>query len=226
VRHRARTLLAVVPGWVSIVLVIAAGAWVKWAADAIAPHNSVSSRLAKPRLPISSLPRLPVMQLEFVRGAEDGRAILQVGTDAEEKNVAAVKTGNDLDTRHLIPRYAVLLVLLSLLIAQGSKSIGDLVFLAALLATAVIASADLLENSGIARILAAPADDDMTDRAAVMVSAAAFVKWTLLGLLLIYLGVVAWLGQSWRRWLMPVLFAVGLLLLAIVGRHAVERFLT
>ena len=205
-------------------LVIAAVAWVKSAADAIAPHNSVSSRLAKPRLPISSLPRLPVMQLEFVRGAEDGRAILQVGTDAEEKNVAAVKTGNDLDTRHLIPALRRAVGPPVAAHPQGSKSIGDLVFLAALLATAVIASADLLENSGIARILAAPADDDMTDRAAVLVSAAAFVKWTLLGLLLIYLGVVAWLGQSWRRWLMPVLFAVGLLLLAIVGRHAVERF--
>jgi hypothetical protein len=211
---------------VSIALVVAAGVWVGDAASAIGPHNRMPSRLEKPPLPIASLPRRPVMQLEFVRGPEDVRAILQVGSASQAKNIEHLRTGNDLDTRHLIPRYAILLIVLSLLVAQGSKTIGDLVFLGGVVAAVLIAGADLVENSGIERILNSPEVDRVTAQASLVVSAAAFVKWTLLGLLSIYLGVVVALSQTWRRWLTPVLFAGGVLVLAIIGRHAVERFLT
>jgi hypothetical protein len=225
-RSRARRLLTVIPEWLSIVLLIAAAIWFGFAGKAIDEHNKMSSRLAEPPLPISSLLPRPVMQLEFVRGAEDVRSILQLETGSRQKNVDDLRAGNDLDTRHLIPRYAIVLFVLTLLVSQGSKSIGDLVFLGGVVMVVLIAGADLLENTGIGWILESPAEDGVTGPASTMVSTAAFAKWVLLGLLLIFLGAVASLSRTWRRWLTPVLFATGLLLLAIVGRHAVERFLT
>jgi hypothetical protein len=225
-RIQARTLLTVVPTWLSVVCLIAAAAWFYSAAKTIAAHNKMSSRLEKPALPIDSLPRRPVMQLEFVRGANDVRSILQVDSAAQSQNVADVRAGNDYDTRHLILRYAILLIVLTLLVSQGSKTIGDLVFLSGVVMVLLIAAADFWENVGIARILDSPANDAVTGAASTLVSSAAFVKWVLLALLLIYLGVIASLSRTWRRWLTPVLFIAGVLLLAIVSRHSVERFLT
>ena len=224
--RRRATRLKSVPVWVSLVLLIATGTWVAYAGKAIEPHNQMRSRLEKPPLPIRSVLSRPVMQLEFVRGAEDVRAILQVGSTAEQHNIDDVRRGNELDTKYLIPGYAAFLIVLGLFVAQGSRSSGALVFLAAVATTVVIAGADIVENNAIESVLDALKDDAAAAAAAATVSTAAFVKWTLLGLLLIFLGVAASLSETRRHLLTPFLFLGGMLFLAIVGRHAVERFLT
>jgi hypothetical protein len=215
-----------VPVLVSLALVLVTATWCVFAILKIGPLNAMESRTKGAPLPIASLPTRPVMQLEFVRGAQDVKAILEVGSTNQSRNVEDVRSGNDLDSTRLIPGYMMLLIALSLLIAQGSRNVGDLLFLVGITMAMLIAGADLIENYGIGRILDAPGDAALTDRMARLVSTAAFVKWTLLGLILIYLGVVASLPQTWRRWLSPVLLGLGIVLLATIGRHAVERFLT
>lgn len=224
-RYRPRTERRL-PPVVPIVCVIATVAWCAYATSAIAPFNAMPSRTGNVRLPISSLPMLPVMQLEFARGAEDVKAILEVGRASESKNVNDVREGNELDSWYLIPGYTLLLIALSLLVAQDGRHVSVGLFMIGVTVALAIAAADFTENYGIGQILDAPADAVLANQTAPLVSAAAFVKWTLLGLLLIYLAVVASLPQNWRRWLSPVLLIAGILLLAVVGRHAVDRFLT
>jgi hypothetical protein len=56
------------------------------------------------------------------------------------------------------------------------------------------------------------------------VAQSAFIKWVLIGIFFLGLGVAAYLQQTWRRFLAPVLLLVGVWVLAPVWRHVVDRW--
>jgi hypothetical protein len=176
------------------------------------------------RLPIESLPRKPVLQLEFARGSADVETILEVGRDTQARNVADVRRGNELDTWRLIPSYTLLFMLIALLIGQGSQRIGMRVFLVGAVVALIIAGFNWRENAGISRLLDSPADQSVTSEAAARVAQSAFIKWVLIGIFFLGLGVAAYLQQTWRRFLAPVLLLVGVWVLAPVWRHVVDRW--
>lgn len=197
--------------------------WLTLAVGAsIEPFNEMPKRTT--RLPIESLPRKPVLQLEFARGSADVETILEVGRETQARNVSDVRRGNELDTWRLIPSYTLLFILLSLLVGQGSQRIGLRVFLAGAAVALIIAGFDWRENSGITRLLDSPADPSITSEAAARVAHSAFFKWVLIGFFFIALGVAAYLQQTWRRFLAPVLFLAGVWVLAPIWRHAVDRW--
>ena len=192
----------------------------------IAPYNQLKDTGRKPVLPIQSLPQRPVMQLAFARHQADVNAVLDVGHDPDKLKIKAIETGNWLDSVALVPGYTLLLVALTLLIARGSRYIGAGLFHAGVVFATTIALADLAENYGIMRVLIATGNAESVSAWVIrLMGASAALKWLLLGLLGIGLGVVASLQeQRWRRWLSLLLLATGLLTLAPIWRHAVDRF--
>lgn len=190
--------------------------------SSIEPFNTMPARTT--RLPIDSLPQKPILQLEFARGSADVEAILEVGRDTQARNVSDARRGNELDSWRLIPSYTLLFILLTLLIAQGSQRIGRQVLVVGLAVALIIAGFDWRENAGITQLLDSPADPSITSEAAARVAQSALIKWVLIGFFFIGLGVAAFLQQTWRRFLMPVLFLAGIWVLAPVWRHLVDRW--
>jgi hypothetical protein len=208
--------------WAVPVAVLAAIWLTSVVASSIEPFNKMSARTT--RLPIDSLPRKPVLQLEFARGSADVETILEVGRDTQARNVSDVRKGNELDSWRLIPSYTLLFILLTLLIAQGTQRIGLRMFLVGVAVAVIIAGFDWRENSGITQLLDSPANASITSEAAARVAQSAFIKWVLIGTFFLALGVAAYLQQTWRRFLGSVLFLAGIWVLAPIWRHAVDRW--
>jgi hypothetical protein len=208
--------------WAVPVAVLAAIWLTSVVASSIEPFNRMSARTT--RLPIDSLPRKPVLQLEFARGSADVETILEVGRDTQARNVSDVRKGNELDSWRLIPSYTLLFILLTLLVAQGTKRIGLRMFLVGVAVAVIIAGFDWRENSGITQLLNSPANASITSEAAARVAQSAFIKWVLIGTFFLALGVAAYLQQTWRRFLGSVLFLAGIWVLAPIWRHAVDRW--
>jgi hypothetical protein len=207
----------------AVVVAVPLAIWLTFAVGAsIEPYNEMRARTT--RLPIESLPRKPVLQLEFARGSADVEAILEVGRGTQAQNVSDVRRGNELDSWRLIPSYTLLFVLISLLIGQGSERIGVRVFLVGAVVSLIIAGFDWRENAGISQLLDSPSDQSITSEAAARVAQSAFIKWVLIGIFFLGLGVAAYLQQTWRRFLAPVLLLVGVWVLAPVWRHVVDRW--
>jgi multisubunit Na+/H+ antiporter MnhG subunit len=137
--------------------------------------------------------------------------------------VTELRAGNWLDTWLLIPGYIVLFVTLVLLIAHGMPNAATAIVRVGLAITAVVVLADLIENYHLERIVSSLHDPEMVNRALAVTTPAAFIKWGGLGTLLVGLGAAAALQDNWRRRLTFVLLAVGILMLAPILRHAVDR---
>jgi hypothetical protein len=218
--------LRAVPDAVVVTAVLVATVWVVVGTRIITPYNQMEGLGRVTALPIQSLPARPVMHLTFARSQADVSAVLDVGNDREQLKIKAVDTGNWLDSVALVPGYTLLLIALTLLIARGSRYIGPGLFQAGVVFAISIALADLAENYGIMRVLSATGDAEPVSAWVLrLMVASAALKWMLLGLVGIGLGVVASLQeQTWRRRLSLLLLATGLLTLAPIWRHAVDRF--
>ena len=212
-----------IPEAAVVTTVVIALVWVMAVAIvAIGPHNEMPARTTKV-LPIPSLPQRPVMQLAFARNQTDIDAVLETTKASKTANIEDVRTGNTRDSLFLVPGYTVLLIALTLLIARGSDDEAWWLFRAGVVLVIVLACADLTENFGIARVLtSAEKNEDAVTWVRALMVASAFVKWTVLGLIGVGLGMVTSLQQqTQRRWLTAPLLIAGVWMLATVGRHVV-----
>jgi hypothetical protein len=223
--HSAPSLsLHAAPDAAITTMIVVTAVWVAVAVVWIAPHSQMKGITRTSSLPMATLPEQPVVQLAFARHQDDINTVLLAGEDGHQQAVAHIAAGNLLDTMVLVPGYTLLLIALSLLIARASGPAAMTVFGAGLLLATALAIADLTENYGIATALSAVQHGQvMTDAARRIMVAAAFVKWTLMALIGIGLGVAAALHhRTWgRRYVAPVLLAVSMVMLARVARHGV-----
>ena len=146
------------------------------------PNNQLVCRDTSP-LPIPHLVGGPVVQLELARSEDDIRSVLMAG-DTEE-NVKDARQGNRYETFLFIPGYTALFLVLARLIDRRRFAI-------AACAICLAAVSDWVENAGIERTLThiestgqpQPGDANAISRPSI-------VKWSLLSVILLGLGVTA-----------------------------------
>jgi hypothetical protein len=145
--------------------------------------------------------------MELARSQADLRYILLKGD--VESNVRDARAGNILDTFLFIPTYTMALLVMGLLVARGSARSGRELFWIVIVVVTVIAVADWTENAGIERTLRhieieqGPRLDD-----ASYISYPSMVKWTLIGIVFVVLGVAAMLQSSGETRLFAVVLLV------------------
>ena len=155
----------------------------------LGPKNSLKGRRGAP-LPIRSLGKSPVLQLELARNEQDLRDILLVGD--VEANFADARAGNRIDTWLFIPLYAGSLLLTGNLLARGEPDWPAVLLWFSVIAVSTIAICDWIENAAIERTLRhveidkAPHPGD-----ARAISFPSLIKWNLLALVLLVYAVSA-----------------------------------
>ena len=197
--------------------------WVIAGVAILAPHNAVKGIARTVPLPIETLPNRPVLQWARARSQDDIDTVLDRAHDSGKHNITDVRTGNILDTMLFVPGYSFFFIACIALIARSSGRAATFVFGAGLVLTVALAVADFAENQGIALALeAAERGQAMSEMARQTMVAASLAKWTLLGIMFLFLGAATALQERlWRRWVPPVLFALGIWQLAVITRHVV-----
>lgn len=197
--------------------------WVMAGAAILAPYSAVEGIVRTVPLPIDTLPKRPVVQLALARNQDDIDIVLDRAHDSGRLNIRDVRTGNILDTMLFVPGYSLFFIACIALIARSSGRAATFVFSAGVVLTVALAVADLAENQGIALVLeAAERGQAMSEMARQTMVAASLGKWTLLGLMFLFLGAATALQEGlWRRWVPPLLFVLGIWQLAIITRHVV-----
>lgn len=169
----------------------------------------------------------PVLALELARDRNDLIEVLQTtnpaltlswpngcGFEIQRGPVCALRI-NAVQDCVFIPLYAGFLLCMALLFSKSPRR-PWLGLAGAALAVAV-ALFDYAENRGIFRALRA---NSITDQTAQAISSPSRAKWTLLGLNLLFIGVVICISRlpdfrAWVRWLLGISYGiVGLMLLA------------
>jgi hypothetical protein len=175
----------------------------------IAPRNALKARGSAP-LPIHSLGKRPVLQIELAWSEQDLMKVFQPGDT--KANLHDANVGNNLDTFLFIPSYTGLLLTLGLLIARSPRLSAQWPLFIALLLTPAIAICDWGENWGIARAIhhievqGKPEAGD-----ALRISTPSLAKWTLTMVVCAVFGMEAFYTRNWK-WF-PA--AVALILLSL-----------
>jgi hypothetical protein len=173
----------------------------------IAPHNKLPGRGNAP-LPMKSLGKMPILQVELARNRNDLEMVLAPGN--LERNIQDARIGNNLDTFLFIPSYAGLLISLGLILARGDERWRTMLLLVALVAVPLAAVCDWTENSGIAKVLdKLDHHAQLQDSDATRTSTPSFIKWTTLAYVLLVYGAAAFRGLGWKHGALAVLAVLG-----------------
>jgi hypothetical protein len=162
----------------------------------IAPHNALKSRGPAP-LPIHSLRKAPVLQIELAWNEQDLMKVFQPG--CTEANLHDANVGNYLDTFLFIPSYTGLLITVGLLIARSPRLNGHWPLFLALLLAPAIAIFDLSENLRISRVIhhievqGKPEPGD-----ALRISTPSLAKWTLTMAICAVFAMEAFYTRNWK----------------------------
>ncbi len=116
----------------------------------IKPRNQLAGRGNEP-LPMKSLGRAPILQLELVRNEGDISTILTKGD--VKANVADARAGNRIDTWLFIPLYTGSFLLMGIFLTRGEARWPAVLLWFSILGACTIAACDWMENAGIERTL-------------------------------------------------------------------------
>jgi hypothetical protein len=190
----------------------------------IGPRNRLSSR-GNADLPIDTLSKKPILQLELARNADDVKAILQPGD--MRKNIADARAGNWFDLALFIPAYSMLFLCLALLSGRALPGHGTWIFRLALVLIIVIAAADYMEDIGIHRVLDLLASGaPVSNSDALRISTPGAIKWLLLTVLLCGLALANFFPPFlWHRVVLAIaLGALGLGIGKVILPYLGARF--
>jgi hypothetical protein len=192
----------------------------------IGPHNKLPGRNDAP-LPMKSLGKMPILQVELARNEKDLERVFTPGN--LERNVQDARIGNSLDTFLFIPSYAGLLISIGLILARGDDRWRVMLILVTLVAVPLAAVCDWTENSGISKVLDKLAvGKPLVDTDATRISTPSFIKWTTLGLVLLIYGVAAARRLGIWNWPLAIIAVTGLglgtILLTTLFRYLLERY--
>lgn len=193
------------------------------AAFLIAPLNAMKAR-GSARLPIRSLGRKPVLQIELAWSDADLMKIFSPGDI--EANLRDAKAGNNLDTFLFIPSYSCLLIALGLLLSRFTRFSSPKLLLIIVLLVPIIAICDWSENFGIARAIEhIEAHRSPNDGDAVKISCPSLMKWILTVVVLGAFGIEAFYTNSWKWFPLATAFVLlSLRIASVLCFYARERW--